>query len=103
MIIGANAAGIVSVLAALWVAFAALLAILAARRLRRAQSVLSAARRMRSLLGAAPARALLVHRDDRIEADAKLVRELGLPSEPERLEQLAGDDQGFDREDFAAF
>ena len=103
MIIGANAAGVVIVLAALWVAIASVLAILAARRLRRAQSILSAARTMRSLLDAAPARALLVLSDGRIEADAKLARELGLSIQPEQLDQLAGDDQGFDREDFAAF
>src|SRR5215207_4873312 len=103
MIVGAKAAAAIIVIAALWVAFAAALAILAARRLRRAQSILSAARTMRSLLDAAPARALLVDADGRIEADAKLVRELGLSSIPERLEQLAGDAEGFDLEDFTAF
>ena len=103
MIVGAQAAAAIIVIAALWVALAAALAILAARRLRRAQSVLGAARTMRALLDAAPARALLVFGDGSIEADSKLVRELGLPSPPERLEQLAGDDHGFDREDFAAF
>src|SRR4029434_9202667 len=71
--------------------------------LRRAQSVLGAARTMRSLLDAAPARALLVFADGGVEADSKLVRELGLPSPPGRLEDLAGDDHGFDREDFDAF
>ena len=103
MIVGAKAAAAVIVIAALWVAFAAALAILAARRLRRAQSVLGAARTMRSLLDAAPARAIMVHADGRIEADSKLARELGLPSAPGRLEELGGDEHGFDREDFAAF
>src|SRR6185369_11223364 len=103
MIVGANAAAAIIVIAALWVAFAAALAILAARRLRRAQAVLGAARTMRSLLDAAPARALLVHPDGSIEADSKLVRELGLPSIPSRIEELASDGHGFDPEDFAAF
>lgn len=103
MIVGAKAAAAIIVIAALWVAFAAALAILAARRLRRAQSVLGAARTMRSLLDAAPARALLVQSDGSIEADSKLVRELGLHSVPRRLDELAGDEHGFDREDFGAF
>src|SRR5687768_956611 len=58
---------------------------------------------MRSLLDAAPARALLVHPGGKVEADAQLLRELGLPSPPERLDQLAGKDAGFDREDLAVF
>ena len=103
MIVGAQAAAAIIVIAAMWVAFAAALAILSARRLRRAQSVLGAARTMRSLLDAAPARAVLVHPDGRIEADSKLARELGLPVVPEKLDELAGDDRGFDREDFNAF
>lgn len=103
MIVGANAAAAIIVIAALWVAFAAALAILAARRLRRAQAVLGAARTMRSLLDAAPARALLVYPDGRIEVDAQLVRELGLAAMPERLADLAGDETGFDREDFRKF
>ena len=103
MIVGAKAAAAIIVIAALWVALAAAMAILAARRLRRAQSVLGAARTMRALLDAAPARALLVHADCSIDADSKLARELGLPSAPQRLDQLAGDEHGFDREDFVAF
>ena len=43
---GAEAAAAIIVIAALWVAFAAALAILAARRIRRAQSVLGATRSM---------------------------------------------------------
>jgi len=103
MIVGAKAAAAIIVIAALWVALAAALAILAARRLRRAQGVLGVARTMRSLLDAAPARALLVHPDGRIDADARLVRELGLAVTPQRLDQLADDESGFDREDFRSF
>jgi len=103
MMVGAKAAAAIIVIAALWVVLAAALAILAARRMRRAQGVLGAARTMRSLLDAAPARALLVHGDGRIETDARLVRELGLVATPQRLDELAGDESGFDREDFQAF
>lgn len=103
MIIGAKAAGVVLVLAALWVVLGVALAILAARRMRRAEGVLGAARTMRSLLDAAPARALLVRGDGGIEADARLVSELGLAATPQRLDALAGGDSGFDREDFKAF
>ncbi len=103
MIVGAKAAAAIIVIAALWVAIAAALAILAARRLRRAQAVLGAARTMRSLLDAAPARALLVFADGRIEADAQLVRELGLTATPRRLDELGGDEAGFDRGDLAKF
>ena len=102
MIVGAKAAAAIIVIAALWVAFAAILAILAARKLRRAQGVLGAARAMRSLLDAAPARALLVHPDGAVEADAQLVRDLGLPVAPQRLEQLGGDQAGLDQGDLDA-
>jgi signal transduction histidine kinase len=54
---------------------------------------------MRSLLDAAPARAMLVHSDGTIEADAKLVQELGLASAPQRLNDLSGKDAGLERED----
>ena len=99
MIVGADAAAAIIVIAALWVALAAALAVLAARRLRRAQAVLGAARTMRSLLDAAPARALLILPDGRIEADSSLVRELGISAVPEKLADLAGAESGFDRED----
>ncbi len=102
MIGSATAAAAIIVVAALWVAFAATLAILAARRMRRAHAVLGAARSMRSLLDAAPARALLVYPDGRIEADAQLVRELGLSVTPGRLEQLGGSEAGLDQGDLTA-
>ena len=103
MIVGAEVAAAIIVVAALWVALAAALAILAARRLRRAQAVLGAARTMRSLLDAAPARALLVHPNGKVEADAQLLRELGFTSPPERLDQLTGKDKGFDGDDLSVF
>ena len=103
MIVGAEVAAAIIVVAALWVALAAALAILAARRLRRAQAVLGAARTMRSLLDAAPARALLVHPNGKVEADAQLLRELGFASSPDRLDQLTGKDEGFEGDDLSVF
>ena len=100
--VGANLAAAIIVIAAIWVVIAAVLAILAAKRLRRAQSVLDAARTMRALLDAAPARALLVYPDGRIEADGQLVRELGLPGPPRQLGDLSGDKAGFERADLDA-
>ena len=70
--VGANEAAAIIVIAAIWVVIAAVLAILAAKRLRRAQAVLGAARTMRSLLDAAPARALLVHPDGKVDCDEQL-------------------------------
>jgi signal transduction histidine kinase len=100
--IGANIAAAIIVIAAIWVVIASVLAILAAKRLRRAQSVLDAARTMRSLLDAAPAKAMLVHSDDKVELDAQLVRELGLPSVPKRLGDLAAKGSGLDKDELGA-
>jgi signal transduction histidine kinase len=97
--VGANLAAAIIVIAAIWVVFAAALAILAAKRLRRAQAVLGAARAMRSLLDCAPARAILVHPDGKVEADEQLTRELGLAGVPRQLADLAGKDSGFERAD----
>ena len=97
MMVGANMAAAIIVIAAIWVVIASVLAILAAKRLRRAQSVLDTARTMRSLLDAAPARAMLLYADNRVELDGQLARELGLSSTPKRLADLAGEGSGFDQ------
>src|SRR5262245_26021642 len=68
-------------------------------RLRRAQAVLGAARTMRSLLDSAPAHALLVHPDGRVDADGRIIRDLGLETIPTRLDELARTDAGFDKDD----
>ena len=81
-------------LALLWLGVAIGLSMLAARRLRRAQDVLGAARSNATLLELAPARPLLVRPDQRIEIDSQLYRELGLHRHPERLSDLAGNDTG---------
>ena len=100
--VGANLAGVIIVIAAIWVVIAAVLAILAAKRMRRAQSLLSAARTMRSLLDAAPARALLVHSDGKVEADGQLARDLGLAATPRQFGDLGGDNSGIERSDLDA-
>ncbi|HXH53662.1 MAG TPA: ATP-binding protein [Sphingomicrobium sp.] len=97
-----STATIFLVIAVLWTAAAAALAIISARRLRRAGAVISAARAMASLLEVAPARPLVIHSDGRIEADARLLRELGLERSPRSLTGLAGDDSGLVGEDVEA-
>ena len=95
-------ATVVIILAAFWVAIAALLLIMAIRRTARANAILASARSTAALLRAAPARPLLVHRDGRVEIDSHLQRELGLAAEPERLDQLAAQDVGIHAEDLEA-
>ena len=85
-----------------WVAIAVAMSLLAARRMARAAEVQAAARTLAGLLAAAPARPLLVHPDGRIEADEQLLRELGLETVPERLEQLAADGRGLESADLFA-
>ena len=85
----------------LWLVAAAALAVLAARRFRVAQDVISAARSGASLLEMTPARPLLVRPDGAVEVDPRLARDLGLPSAPDRLEGLTANDGGIAAEDFA--
>ena len=75
--LGANFlnAFIAAILAALWILIAAGLSVLAARRLRDASSVISAARSLQSLVELSPARPLVVRSDGGIEADARPIRE----------------------------
>jgi signal transduction histidine kinase len=81
-------------LALLWIAGAAALAVRAARRLRLAEQVLGTARANATLLELAPARPLLVRPDLRIEIDPQLLRDLGLSAEPKTLSDLVGNDSG---------
>ncbi|MEA1071243.1 sensor histidine kinase [Sphingomonas sp. LY160] len=98
MLIGANAAAAVIVLAALWLASGAALAILATRRLRTARRVLGAARTMRSLLSAAPGRPVIIHSDRRVEMDEGGMRLLGLSEMPRVFGDLGGE-AGFSADD----
>jgi len=101
--VSASASGYAIVtLALLWLGIAIGLSILAARRLRRAQDVLSAARSNAALLELTPARPLLVRPDQRIEIDAQLLRELGLQGRPARLSDLATKNDGVVEEDLQA-
>ncbi|RIX26989.1 sensor histidine kinase [Sphingomonas edaphi] len=100
--VGADAAAAIIVIAALWVALASALAILAARRLKRAQSVLGAAQSMKALLDVAPARAIMIEPDGKIDVDNHLLRDLGFSVPPKVLGDLTRDGKGFDREGLEA-
>jgi hypothetical protein len=95
-------ATVVIILAAFWVAIAALLLIMAARRIARANAVLASARSAAALLRAAPARPLLVHRDGSVEIDTHLQRDLGLEQVPARIDELSADETGIRAADLEA-
>ncbi|MFL6741642.1 MAG: ATP-binding protein [Sphingomicrobium sp.] len=90
---------IVAALALAWIALAAAIAIVAARRFRLAETILGAARSNASLLEATPARPLLIRPDRRIDVDSQLLRDLGLKSAPAHLSGLTGNDSGLDARD----
>jgi signal transduction histidine kinase len=99
--LGATTIWIVA-LALLWLALAVAITIAAARRFRLAEEVLGAARANATLLELTPARPLIIRPDQRIEADAQLIRDLGLHEQPTRLKELAGNDSGIVGEDLEA-
>ncbi|NUT01799.1 MAG: PAS domain-containing protein [Sphingomonas sp.] len=86
-------------IAGLWLAIAGGLLVLAARRIREANKVIAAATSMASLLDVAPARPLLVRPDGSIEADARLLRELGLDKDVRKLRDLGGSESGLAADD----
>jgi signal transduction histidine kinase len=86
----------------LWLGLAAAIAVRAARRLRLAEQVLSAARTNATLLELTPARPLVVRPSQRIEVDPRLLRDLGLAAEPRSLSDLAGTDSGIAPDDLEA-
>ena len=94
MTVNPDAVAAIIVVAVLWVMIAAALAILAARRTRRAQGVIDAARRLRALLESAPVRPLVVHADGGIDLDPILQRDLGFVEAPTHIDQLGGKDHG---------
>jgi signal transduction histidine kinase len=98
----ATTAVIAAVLAALWILIAAILAIIAARRIRDASTVLSAARSLQNLLDLSPGRPLVVRADGGIEADSRLLREIGIEETPTSLKALSGNDHGLVGEDVEA-
>jgi signal transduction histidine kinase len=85
----------------LWLGVAAAVSLIAARRFRLAERVIEAARSNATLLELSPARPLVVHSNGRVEADPRLLRELGLGTEPRTLDELAAGDSGISAEDLA--
>jgi signal transduction histidine kinase len=93
----------VGALALLWLALAATLAVLAARRYRLAQGMIDTARANARLLDLMPSRPLLVRPDNRIEVDERLVRELGFKASPRTLAEFTTDDAGIAADDLQTF
>ncbi|MES2326630.1 MAG: ATP-binding protein [Pseudomonadota bacterium] len=89
-------------LSLLWLVLGIAIAIIAARRYRLAQSVLDTARAHSRLLELMPSRPLVVRPDGRIEADERLLRELGLDGAPVVLSDLTKDGSGIVAEDLDA-
>ena len=102
MSLSPNLASAIIVVAALWLAVAAFLSFVAIMRTRRAEQLLRAAQDWKGLLDAAPSRPLVVRADGSIEADQILVRQLALDGIPKRIEDLAPDGSGIDRDDLDA-
>ena len=86
-------------LAAVWIVIGAGLAWFAAQRVRQAATVLSTARSLQSLLELSPARPLIVRPGGAVEADSRLLREIGLESDPQIIGDLTGDGLGLVAED----
>lgn len=86
----------------LWVGLATVIAVLAARRLQIAESVLETARHHADLLERTPARPLAVDAEGRVSADPQLIKELGLGAEPSHLADLSCGDAGLRPDDAAA-
>jgi hypothetical protein len=82
-----GSAWVMMAVAALWILIAAALSIVAARRIRDAGTIVSAARSLKTLLELSPARPLVVRPDGTIEADlqgscARSVQASGRESSP---------------------
>ena len=95
----------VAALLLLWLALAITITILAARRFRLAEEVLSAARVNATLLELTPARPLIIrahHFAIAPSARGHLVRDLGLHGTPSRIGELTGSDSGIVGEDLDA-
>ena len=95
-----NTDTLVLALAGFWLIVSVALAVIAARRMRKARSVVAAARSMATLLEVAPARPLVVRTDGKIELDRRLARDLGFEDPPAILAGLSDADRGIVAEDF---
>jgi signal transduction histidine kinase len=85
---------IVLIIAGLWLAIAAALLVIAARRMRDAGALVGSARSLAALLEVAPARPLVVRANVSLDADVRLARELGLDRQPRSWDDLSGYDHG---------
>ncbi|MEO7277988.1 MAG: ATP-binding protein [Sphingomicrobium sp.] len=85
-----------------WLCVAIVVAVIAARRFGLAEQILGAARANAALVDLSPARALIVQPGGRIEADPRLLRELGLRGDVKSLSQLAAENSGVAPDDLGA-
>jgi signal transduction histidine kinase len=92
----------VGALALLWLALAAIITIFAARRYRLAQQVIETARVHSRLLELMPSRPLVVWPDGRVEADQRLIRDLGIEGSVTAFRDLAKNTAGIVPEDLEA-
>ncbi len=90
-----------AMVALLWVALGASLAVISARRFRVAQQVIAAAQSNARLLEIMPSRPMLVRPDGTAEPDSALLSDLGLSSGVSRVQDLAGDGVGLIAPDVA--
>jgi signal transduction histidine kinase/PAS domain-containing protein len=90
---------VIVALSVAWLIAALFISIAARRRFRLASEIIDVARSNAALLKYSPARPLVVYPDLRIEADAQLLRDLGLRSPPARFADLAGNDSGIAADD----
>lgn len=100
--ISARVAAAIIVVAILWMALAAILAVMSARRIRRAQAVMTSSRLLRSLLNSAPVRAVMVYPDGKVAADDQAARILGLRTPPLTVADLGKGEQGIASADLEA-
>ena len=96
-----NAGALVLALAAFWLMVAIIVAAVAARKLKQARSVLSAARSMAGLLASTPARPMAVKPGGALEVDERLARELGFDRPPTKLADLSTEQAGLVASDLA--
>ena len=94
-----GSAWVVLALAGLWLAVAAALLVVAARRMRQANALIASASSLSTLLDLTPARPLVVRPDGSVQADRRLVRELRLEGDPASWNELAGSEGGLDPRD----
>ena len=93
---------IIVALAALWMGLSVALAIMSARRLRRANAIIETSRSLATLLDATPSRPVVVRPAGSVEADGRLLRELGVHGRLDGLQGLVGDESGLSRDDVEA-